>query len=122
MTIARKALPLVAILALFALVAAFGLAPIKVRAADHLDAPGLTSSAGEARLDINDLYVFEGANPSRTVLALTVNPAAAGDADFATWNEGSYHIRIDRNGDAREDVEFPPLAGHFGYAARVLVV
>ena len=106
MTLTRKALPPVAILALFAMVAAFGLAPIGARAADHLDAPGLMSPAGEARLDINDLYVFEGANPGNTVLALTVNPAAAGDADFATKKEGSYHIRIDQNGDAIEDVTY----------------
>ena len=52
MTLTRKALPPVAILALFAMVAAFGLAPIGARAADHLDAPGLMSPAGEARLDI----------------------------------------------------------------------
>ena len=106
MTLTRKALPPVAILALFAMVAAFGLAPIGARAADHLDAPGLMSPAGEARLDINDLYVFEGANPGNTVLALTVNPAAAGDADFATKKEGTYHIRIDQTGDAIEDVTY----------------
>ena len=40
------------------------------------------------------------------MLALTVNPAAAGDADFATNKEGSYHIRIDTNGDAVEDVTY----------------
>ncbi len=106
MTIARKALPLVAILALFAVVAALGLAPIRAGASDHLDAPGLTSPAGEARLDINDLYVFEGADPANTVLALTVNPIAAGDTEFATKNEGSYHIRIDVDGDAVEDVTY----------------
>ena len=106
MTLTRKAIPAVATLAFFALIAALGLSPIGARAADHLDAPGLTSPAGEARLDINDLYVFEGSDAANTVLALTVNPAAAGDADFATKKEGSYHIRIDTNGDGVEDVTY----------------
>ena len=112
MTVTRKALPMVAILAV---VAAFGMVPFGARATDHLDAPGLTSPAGEARLDINDLYVFEGADADNTVLALTVNPAAAGDASFATKKVGTYHIRIDQNGDAIEDVtysiEFKDVAG-----------
>jgi len=56
-----------------------GVAPFLANAADHLDAPSLGSlSTGSLQgdRDINDLYVFDGANPSKTVLALTVSPAA----------------------------------------------
>ena len=106
MTTTNKAVPLIAIMAIFAVVAALGMVPLGARAADHLDAPGLMSPGGDARLDINDLYVFEGADASNTVLALTVNPVATGDDRFATRKQGSYHIRIDQDGDAIEDVTY----------------
>ena len=106
MTHARRALPFAAILALFALVAAFGLVPLDASGADHLDAPGLTSPGGDGRLDINDLYVFEGSDSDNTVLAVTVNPAATGDTKFAAVRDGSYHIRIDTDGDALEDITY----------------
>jgi len=106
MTIIRRAAPNVAIWVLFALVATLALAPLGARGADHLDAPGLTSPGGDARLDINDVYVFQGANPKKTVLAATVNPVATGDTTFATRKVGAYHIRIDRDGDAVEDLTY----------------
>jgi hypothetical protein len=106
MTITRKAASNVAIWVLFALVAVFAFAPLNARGADHLDAPGLTSPGGKTQLDINDVYVFQGSDPSKTVLALTVNPAATGDTRFATRRDGAYHLRIDRNGDAVEDVTY----------------
>jgi hypothetical protein len=64
------------------------------------------SPGGDGHLDINDLYVFKGSNASNTVLALTVSPVAPGDAAFATKKEGSYHIRIDQDGDGIEDVTY----------------
>lgn len=69
-------------------------------AADHLDAPGLTSPNGVTELDINDVYAFEG-RPGFTTLAVTVSPAADGDTDFA--DKAAYSIRLDLDGDARED-------------------
>ena len=51
-----------------------GLAALPTRAADHLDAPGLTSPGGDGRLDINDVYAFKSG--SKTVLIMTVNPLA----------------------------------------------
>ena len=106
MTYVRKAVPFAAVLALFVMMAAFGRAPWGASGADHLDAPDLTSPGGEAQLDINDLYVFEGSDPDNTVLALTVNSAATGDTSFASFREGSFHIRIDNNGDAVEDITY----------------
>jgi hypothetical protein len=71
-------------------------------AADHLDAPGLMSPGNRAELDINDLYVFSGSSDS-TVLAMTVNPLAGPDTEFADRSTGAYHFRIDTNGDAVPD-------------------
>jgi Domain of unknown function (DUF4331) len=106
MTTTRKAAFSVAIWVLLALVATFAFAPLSARAADHLDAPGLTSPGGKTRLDINDVYVFQGSDSSKTVLAATVNPAATGDTMFANRQEGAYHLRIDKNGDAVEDLTY----------------
>jgi len=106
MTLVRRARSTVAAMALFAMVAALAIAPDSANAADHLDAPGLTSPSGMAQLDINDLYVFEGATGNRTVLALTVNPVAAGDSKFINWKKGAYHVRIDNDGDAKEDITY----------------
>jgi hypothetical protein len=86
------------------LLAAVASAPLPVDAADHLDAPGLTSPDGIAELDINDLYVFEG-SPGKTVLAVTVSPVASADSDFAGFSN-AYSFRIDTNGDAVEDVTY----------------
>src|SRR5689334_1886852 len=55
-----------------------GIAPVLVTGADHLDAPNLGSlSAGAVKgdRDINDVYAFGAADPGRTVLAMTTNPA-----------------------------------------------
>lgn len=106
MTLVRKARSTVVALALFAMVAALAVAPNTADAADHLDAPSLTSPGDNPRLDINDLYVFEGQNENNTVLAVTVNPLAAGNPRFDRWAEGAYHLRIDNNGDAVEDITY----------------
>jgi hypothetical protein len=50
-------------------------APMLVRAADHLDAPGkLQSPRGRHDADINDVYAFPASHDS-TVLAMTTHPA-----------------------------------------------
>jgi len=73
-------------------------------ASDHQDTPEVELSP---RLDINDVYVFHpGAsqNLGRTVLAMTVNPAA-GVISGKTFRPGArYEFLIDRNGDARPDI------------------
>ncbi len=62
--------------------------PLATFGADHLDAPALNPLAGTKRLDadINDLYVFQGADPNATVLAGTFSPAAGalGPSTFGT--------------------------------------
>lgn len=75
--------------------------PVPADAADHLDAPGLTSPGGINELDVNDLYVFEG-KPGSTALAVTVAPTATAETEFA-GKRSNYSIRIDLDGDAVED-------------------
>ncbi len=78
--------------------------PATLGAADHLDAPGLTSPGGDGRLDITDVYAFK--NGANTVLIMGVNPAA-GVFSPETFNQNaSYELKIDRNGDAKEDSTF----------------
>lgn len=109
MTLAKRAAPVLAVLTALALIATLLTAPLNAGAADHLDAPGLASPGNDPRLDINDLYAFEGSNAHDTVLALTVNPQATGDTKFAPVQNGSYHLRVDTNGDAVEDLTYSVL-------------
>ena len=90
-------------------VLAVGAAPIVSSAADHLDAPSLGSlSAGAAQgdRDINDVYVFEGENASRTVLAMTVSPAAGLLGPLAFGSNVRYTINVDNTGDNVADTAY----------------
>jgi hypothetical protein len=86
--------------------------PAPARAADHLDAPGLTPPGGSIQTDITDLYAFRSpTNPQNSVLVLNVNGVLPGDWTFARGIPGvghtnpvSYNINVDNNGDARADV------------------
>ena len=92
---------------LLALVLVFGLAGRPAQAADHLDAPGLTPPGGDTRLDITDVYAFQSpTNPANTVLIMGVNPLA-GVLNDGTFRRGAlYDFKIDRDGDAKEDLTF----------------
>jgi hypothetical protein len=92
---------------LSALALAFGLFAVPTRAADHLDAPGLTSPGGDTRLDITDVYAFQSpSNPNNTVLIMGVNPLA-GVLNDGTFRSGAaYDFKIDSNGDAKEDLTY----------------
>ncbi len=73
-------------------------------AADHLDAPGLTSPGGDGRLDINDVYAFQSpADSEKAVLIMTVNPAAGALSPTTFSPDASYELRLDFDGDAKED-------------------
>jgi len=103
------------LLAAAALTLAVGGAPLLVSGADHLDAPalgGLTNVSGDfaphsehGDRDINDVYVFEGSNASRTALVMTTNPAINlfGGA-FGT--NVRYVINVDRNGNNLVDLAY----------------
>jgi hypothetical protein len=62
---------------------------------DHLDS---LSAKNDPRLDISDLYLFRGTRG--TVLVLNTNPG--GKDGF--HHEAVYELKIDLNGDAREDL------------------
>jgi hypothetical protein len=92
-----------------------GAAPLLSSAADHIDAStfGSVGSPGGAfnpvsqhgERDINDVYAFQGANASRTVLAMTTNPAinAFGGKFGANVR---YIFNVDRTGDAVQDLAY----------------
>jgi len=90
-----------------ALALVFGLVAVPTRAADHLDAPGLTAPGGDTRLDITDVYAFQSpGNPSNTVLVMGVNPLA-GVLNDGTFHSGaSYEFKVDSDGDAKEDLTY----------------
>jgi hypothetical protein len=100
--------------------------PPSARAADHLDAPGLTPPGGSVQTDITDVYAFRSpTNPKNTVLALNVNGVAnAGEAapgmdrPFAqaipfvkTSSPVTYELHVDNDGDAATDVEIDVAFG-----------
>ena len=80
-----------------------GSAAFRVGAADHLDAPTVRS---DGRIDINDLYVFQGQNSSNTVLAMTIDPAA-GILSPTSFRAGAvYDFKVSTNADAIPDVTY----------------
>jgi hypothetical protein len=101
------------------LILTVGVVPLAVSGADHLDAPalgGLSDGMGNfaphsdhGDRDINDVYVFQGSNPSRTVLAMTTNPAVNVPAVQPMPAYGTnvrYILNFDRNGDAVQDLAY----------------
>lgn len=86
----------------------FAPATLSSRAADHLDAP-TAKLDGNKELDINDVYVFHPGAPgqqdlSRTVVAMTVSPAAGVIGGTAFKPNANYDLLVDTNGDARPDI------------------
>jgi len=74
--------------------------------ADHLDSPGLTSPAMDARVDITDVYAFQKpGDSSRTILILNVNPLAPTHADEFR-SDALYETLVDTDGDAVPNIAF----------------
>ena len=71
-TLRAVAVPLTILLAAAALI--LGSTALRVGAADHLDAPTVKT---DGRIDINDLYVFQGHNAANTALGTTAAGASA---------------------------------------------
>jgi hypothetical protein len=98
-------------------------APTAARAADHLDAPGLTPPPGGDGIgtDLTDIYAFRSpSSPSKTVLIMDVNGLTTADlanppgpdrpfgttVPQVTGNPNvTYHFRVDANGDALADTD-----------------
>jgi hypothetical protein len=83
-----------------------GAAPLIGNSADHLDAPGLSSPEGRLDADINDVYVFEGSNDAKTVVAVTTHPAAGAIAPLKYAKDVKYKINVDQDSDALEDLAY----------------
>ena len=104
------------LLAAAALILAIGGAPLLVSGADHLDTPALGHTASGSSVDlmsthgdrdINDVYVFNNTARTRTVFAMTTNPAVNVPTVDAMANFGTnvrYVINVDRTGDAVQDL------------------
>jgi hypothetical protein len=60
----------------------------------------------DSRLNVLDLYLFEGAAPDTTAMVLTTNPDAGIFAPLTLHPDGLYAFRFDTDGDAREDIAF----------------
>ena len=78
--------------------------PSSVFAADHLDAPGLSSPGGNGQLDVNDLYALK--DGSDTGLVMTVNPLTAPGNNPGFDSGAKYEFRVDQNGTARPDLTY----------------
>ena len=94
------------VLGLLVVAAIATVAAIPAVSADHLDAPAVKK---DGRIDINDVYVFhpaksQGQNLNRTVLAVTVNPAAGVMSGTTFRPNARYELLIDTNGNARPDI------------------
>jgi hypothetical protein len=113
----RRGFRALSLLGVTALILTLGVAPMLTTGADHLDAPSLGSisvnpndtlnvSKVRGPLDINDVYAFRGSRPSRTVLAMTVNPAinVLGPTTFEPG--ASYILKVDTGTDAVADTRF----------------
>jgi hypothetical protein len=71
-------------------------------ASDHQDTPEVELNP---RMDANDVYAFPGSTSDRIALVLTTSsPLAGTNASFDP--DLLYQIKIDNNGDAKEDLVF----------------
>lgn len=69
----------------------------------HFD---VDAAKDDSRLNILDMYLFEGATLDTTAMILTTNPDAGIFAPLTLHPEGVYAFRFDTNDDAREDIAF----------------
>jgi hypothetical protein len=100
-TITLRAVSVTLVVLLAAAGLIIGLNATRVGAADHLDAPTVKH---DGRIDINDVYVFQGKNTAHTALVMTVNPAA-GLLSPTTFRHGAvYEFKVDTGSDAIEDM------------------
>ena len=111
----RRSFRALSLLGVIALILTIGVAPVLTSGADHLDAPSLGSisvnpddtlnvSKVRGPLDINDVYAFRGSSASRTVLAMTVNPAINVLGPTTFQQRAKYFLNVDTGTDASRDV------------------
>jgi hypothetical protein len=108
---------------LVALSIMMGMSAMTISAADHLDAPIVKHNG---KVDINDLYIFHPGVGSRqdlskTVLVLTVDPAAGVISPTSFQTGKAYAIHIDTNGDAVADANIWATFGALDHNGRQTV-
>lgn len=69
----------------------------------HLDVP---AAREDGRVDLCDLYVFDGGEPDTTVLIMTVDPDAGVTSPTSFHPDVVYEFKLDTNGDAIEEVSY----------------
>ena len=86
------------------LVATEGVAAVAI-ASDHMDTALVEFNP---RYDVNDVYAFPGSSPDRIVLVLgtqsPITPAGVRTAAFGDKDDVLYQLKVDNDGDKREDV------------------
>jgi hypothetical protein len=79
----------------------------RLRASDHQDTPEVELSP---RYDVNDVYAFPAPTAGRTVLVLgtssPITPAKTPSFTFGTKDLELYQLKVDNNGDGKEDLVF----------------
>ena len=79
----------------------------QVVASDHQDTPTVELSP---RFDVNDVYAFPGETPGSIALVLgtssPLTPAQTPLHAFGDVSEELYQLKVDNNGDAKEDLVF----------------
>ena len=95
-----------AALAVAGLVATAAFAGVVI-ASDHMDTPTVEF---HPQYDVNDVYAFPGSSPDRVVLVLAtqspLTPAGTPSATFGDKSKVLYQLKVDNNGDTREDLVF----------------
>jgi hypothetical protein len=78
-----------------------------VVASDHMDTPTVEY---HPQYDVNDVYAFPGSSPDRIALVLgtssPITPARTPTAAFGDKDEVLYQLKVDNDGDTKEDLVF----------------
>lgn len=92
MSLARRLMPLAIGLALL---------PGLAHAADHRDGPRITdlNNTPAGALDLNDLFIFQGANRNNTVLIQTMSPGAGVVGPGVFFSPAFYDLLISNDGE-----------------------
>src|ERR1700754_377433 len=81
-------------------------APGRINVSHHFDTE---VAKDDSRLNVLDMYLFQGARPNTTAMILTTNPDAGIFAPLTLHPQGLYAFRFDTNDDEREDIVFKVL-------------
>jgi hypothetical protein len=99
-----RKLPAVASILFVIIALVIGVAAVPIGAADHLDSPLVMT---DGQLDINDVYAFQSpAKATNSVLIMTTTPLAGVQNPATFSSTGAYEIKVDTNGDAKEDITY----------------